>query len=42
MLRTIAFVVGSTVVVLAGIGIYVLMTDEDVSSPPDPQDSTAS
>ena len=39
MLRVIALVVGSTAIVLAGIGLYVVLTEDYVPSPPDPQDS---
>ena len=42
MLKAIAFVVGSAAIVLAGIGLYVVLTEDYVPSPPDPQDSPTS
>ena len=39
MVKKIAYAIGSVVIVLAGIRLYIALTEDDVLDPPDVQDS---
>ena len=39
MVKKIAFAIGGAVIMLAGISLYIALTEDDVLDPPDVQDS---